>query len=64
MVQESNRFTDEIGIMKYVCKEFWMSLFSKQIDNLRTNNSVFKIFKLKFLFFVCLGNFCFARQQL
>lgn len=39
MVPESYRLTDEISVMKYVCKEFWTSLFSKQIDNLRTNNS-------------------------
>ncbi|RNA21367.1 trafficking particle complex subunit 6B, partial [Brachionus plicatilis] len=39
MVPDTYRFTDEIGIMKYVCKEFWTSMFSKQIDNLRTNNS-------------------------
>lgn len=40
MVPDTNRLTDDITIMKYICKEFWMCLFSKQIDNLRTNNSV------------------------
>lgn len=24
--------------MKFVCKEFWSSVFKKQIDNLRTNH--------------------------
>jgi hypothetical protein len=45
MVPDTFRLTDEISVMKYLCKEFWTSLFSKQIDNLRTNNSV----KLKFI---------------
>lgn len=40
MVPDTFRLTDEISVMKYICKEFWISLFTKQIDNLRTNNSV------------------------
>jgi len=25
--------------MKYLCKDYWTALFTKQIDNLKTNNS-------------------------
>ncbi|CAG0886221.1 unnamed protein product, partial [Cyprideis torosa] len=32
------RFKDELDIMKFICKEFWTSLFGKQIDVLRTNH--------------------------
>jgi hypothetical protein len=80
MVPDTFRLTDEISIMKYICKEFWISLFSKQIDNLRTNNSVkktkfFSIEKIKIIkkgllmaqfhyTYIRLGNICVAGQQL
>ncbi|XP_026873373.1 trafficking protein particle complex 6b-like [Electrophorus electricus] len=31
-------FKDELDIMKFLCKDFWSSIFRKQIDNLRTNH--------------------------
>ena len=33
-------FTDQLDILKYICKEYWMSIFQKQIDNLKTNHKV------------------------
>lgn len=34
------RFHDEeLDVMKFICREFWSSIFHKQIDNLRTNRS-------------------------
>ncbi|MCL4121656.1 UNVERIFIED_CONTAM: hypothetical protein GTU68_016419 [Idotea baltica] len=36
--RENNRFKDELDIMKYICKVFWVSIFKKEIDNLRTNH--------------------------
>lgn len=34
------RFQDEeLDVMKFICREFWTSIFQKQIDNLRTNRS-------------------------
>lgn len=34
------RFQDEeLDVMKFICREFWSSIFHKQIDNLRTNRS-------------------------
>lgn len=38
MSPDTARLIDEVSIMKYICKEFWISLYMKQIDNLRTNN--------------------------
>ncbi|CAB4060424.1 TRAPPC6 [Lepeophtheirus salmonis] len=29
---------DELDLMKFICKDFWVSVFRKQIDNLRTNH--------------------------
>jgi len=36
--KDSARFKDELDMMKFICKEFWIMLFAKQIDNLRTNH--------------------------
>ncbi len=48
MAPENLRMTDDISIMKYLCKDYWTGLFAKQIDNLRTNNSVNSfLFRLK-----------------
>ena len=34
------RFHDqELDVMKFICREFWSSIFHKQIDNLRTNKA-------------------------
>lgn len=38
LTRESPKFKDELDLMKFVCKDFWMSVFRKQIDNLRTNH--------------------------
>ncbi|XP_036413591.1 trafficking protein particle complex 6b-like [Colossoma macropomum] len=31
-------FKDDLDIMKFLCKDFWTSIFRKQVDNLRTNH--------------------------
>lgn len=36
--KDSPRFKDELDMMKFVCRDYWTVLFSKQIDNLRTNH--------------------------
>jgi len=33
-------FKDDLDVMKFLCKEFWSTVFKKQIDNLRTNHQV------------------------
>ena len=40
LTKESPKFKDELDLMKFICKDFWMSVFRKQIDNLRTNHQV------------------------
>lgn len=36
--KDSPRFKEELDIMKYLCKDFWVLLYNKQVDNLRTNH--------------------------
>lgn len=36
--RERSRFTDQLDIMKFICKELWAILYKKQIDNLKTNH--------------------------
>ncbi|MEE6492504.1 hypothetical protein FKM82_016591 [Ascaphus truei] len=38
LTKDTARFKDELDIMKFVCKDFWTTVFKKQIDNLRTNH--------------------------
>ncbi|ORX51760.1 transport protein particle component, partial [Piromyces finnis] len=32
------RFTDNLDVIKFVCKDFWSTIFKKQVDNLKTNH--------------------------
>lgn len=32
------RFKDDLETMKFICTDFWTSIYRKQIDNLRTNH--------------------------
>ncbi|KAH6577356.1 hypothetical protein BASA50_001859 [Batrachochytrium salamandrivorans] len=32
------RFVDTLDIIKFICKEMWISVFKKQVDNLKTNH--------------------------
>ncbi|KAJ3042025.1 Trafficking protein particle complex subunit 33 [Rhizophlyctis rosea] len=34
------RFLDNLDVVKFICKEFWLTIFKKQIDNLKTNHRV------------------------
>ncbi|XP_071833095.1 trafficking protein particle complex subunit 6b-like [Apostichopus japonicus] len=36
--RDSPRFGSELDIIKFICKEFWVGTFKKQVDNLRTNH--------------------------
>uniref|UniRef100_A0A8C5Q0C0 Trafficking protein particle complex subunit 6B n=1 Tax=Leptobrachium leishanense TaxID=445787 RepID=A0A8C5Q0C0_9ANUR len=38
LTKDSPSFRDELDVVKFACKEFWMIIFKKQIDNLRTNH--------------------------
>ena len=32
------RFTDSLDVIKFLCKDLWVIVFKKQIDNLKTNH--------------------------
>lgn len=34
------RFVDTLDVIKFLCKDLWMLVFRKQIDNLKTNHRV------------------------
>ncbi|XP_074078965.1 trafficking protein particle complex subunit 6B-like isoform X2 [Macrotis lagotis] len=36
--KDTATFKDELETMKFICKDFWTTVFKKQIDNLRTNH--------------------------
>uniref|UniRef100_U5EW98 Trafficking protein particle complex subunit 6B n=1 Tax=Corethrella appendiculata TaxID=1370023 RepID=U5EW98_9DIPT len=38
LTRELIRFKDELDTMKFICTDFWTSIYKKQIDNLRTNH--------------------------
>lgn len=38
LAREGPKFKDELDLLKFICKDFWVALFRKQIDNLRTNH--------------------------
>lgn len=38
LTREWPRFKDELDTMKFICTDFWVSIYKKQIDNLRTNH--------------------------
>lgn len=40
LVEGHRLFSDQLDVLKYICKEYWMTLFQKQIDNLKTNHKV------------------------
>jgi trafficking protein particle complex subunit 6 len=38
------RFTDQLDVIKFICKDLWSVVFKKQIDNLKTNHRVRNLF--------------------
>ncbi|GAB0094174.1 trafficking protein particle complex subunit 6b [Sergentomyia squamirostris] len=38
LTRELPRFKDELDTLKFICTDFWTSIYKKQIDNLRTNH--------------------------
>ncbi|GLV40125.1 TRAPP subunit 33 [Carabus blaptoides fortunei] len=38
LTKEWPRFKDELDTVKFICTDFWSSIYKKQIDNLRTNH--------------------------
>lgn len=51
------RFKDDLETMKFICTDFWMSIYKKQIDNLRTNHQgVYVLQDNQFRFLVNISN--------
>lgn len=40
------RFTDQLDVIKFLCRDIWMVVFKKQIDNLKTNHRVGRVVNL------------------
>ncbi|KAH3742805.1 trafficking protein particle complex subunit 6b [Pelomyxa schiedti] len=38
LVKDKPLFQDTLSMFRFICKEFWIAIFRKQADNLRTNN--------------------------
>jgi hypothetical protein len=38
LTRDRGRFSDNLDIIKFICKEFWLECFKKQVDNLKTNH--------------------------
>lgn len=36
--KDTPSFKDDLDVMKFICKDFWINVFRKQVDNLRTNH--------------------------
>lgn len=46
---DHQRFQDTLEVIKFICKEFWTTLYKKQIDNLKTNHrGVYVLIDYKF----------------
>ncbi|CAG2106506.1 unnamed protein product [Medioppia subpectinata] len=55
--KEWQRFKDELDVMKFICKEFWSTVFKKQIDNLRTNHmGIYVLLDNRFRFITHMSN--------
>lgn len=46
------RLRDELDYMRFIAKDLWISLFGKQVDNLRTDNNVRLLFTSELLLIV------------
>ena len=46
--RDRGRFGDTLDVIKFVCKDLWMLVFRKQVDNLKTNHRVGFLLPLSF----------------
>ena len=58
------RFTDQLDMIKFICKDLWTVAFKKQIDNLKTNHRVDDLASLNPHMLIGPGRLCFDRQQI
>lgn len=38
--KDKARLGDTLEVIKFICKDFWLAVFKKQVDNLKTNHRV------------------------
>ncbi|XP_059611253.1 trafficking protein particle complex subunit 6b [Phlebotomus argentipes] len=56
LTREWPRFKDELETLKFICTDFWSSIYKKQIDNLRTNHQgVYVLQDNAFRFLTCIS---------
>eukprot|EP00794_Sanderia_malayensis_P019897 gene19897-21841_t len=36
--KDTPRFKDELDMLRFICKDFWMKIYKKQVDSLKTNH--------------------------
>ncbi|XP_065068989.1 trafficking protein particle complex subunit 6B-like [Rhopilema esculentum] len=36
--RDTPRFKDELEMLRFICKDFWMKIYKKQVDSLKTNH--------------------------
>ncbi|KAJ2359483.1 hypothetical protein IWW50_001337 [Coemansia erecta] len=55
----NRRLVDTLDIVKFVCKDIWMLLFNRQVDNLKTNHrGVYVLQDNKFKWFLHMSGNC------
>ncbi|KAJ2134772.1 hypothetical protein IW143_005574, partial [Coemansia sp. RSA 520] len=55
----NRRLVDTLDIVKFVCKDIWMLLFNRQVDNLKTNHrGVYVLQDNKFKWFLRMSGNC------
>lgn len=52
------RFRTELDAMIFLCKQFWVHLFNKQVDNLKTNNQVSRQTGMLLYLSLAIGHVC------
>lgn len=51
VLKDKTRVSEPLEMIKVICKDFWGFVYSKQMDNLKTNHRVYFIVKVReFLF--------------
>jgi hypothetical protein len=46
---KKERFLDNLDVIKFICKDFWIAVFQKQVDNLKTNHRVNRSLNREFM---------------
>uniref|UniRef100_A0A5S6R232 Trafficking protein particle complex subunit 6B n=1 Tax=Trichuris muris TaxID=70415 RepID=A0A5S6R232_TRIMR len=64
LTREQPRIVTELGVFKFMCKEFWKSIFGKQVDSLKTNHQgVYVITDSSFMLMPLFANYGEFRSE-